>query len=73
MHGETVPLFQASESYFGLAALGTRPWQLLNQGQGKAPIVDTFLAEHEVERPILGKDIKMLIDRLVDADLMEIF
>jgi hypothetical protein len=72
MDGETVLLDLASESYFGLDAVGTRVWQLLNEGQGKFAIIDTLLDEYEVEREALERDISELLDRLSAAGLIEI-
>jgi hypothetical protein len=70
--GETVLLDLASESYFGLDAVGTRVWQLLNEGAGQDALVDTLLEEYEVERKVLEKDISELLGRLSEAGLIEI-
>ena len=40
--GETVLLDQASESYFGLDAVSTRAWQLLQTGASQAEVVDAL-------------------------------
>jgi hypothetical protein len=73
LDGETVLLELASDSYFGLDAVGTRVWQLLNDGQGQSAMVDTLLDEYEVERETLERDISELLDRLSGAGLIEIF
>jgi hypothetical protein len=73
LDGETVLLDLASESYFGLDEIGTRVWQLLNDGQGQSAMVDTLLDEYEVERETLERDISELLDRLSGAGLIEIF
>ena len=70
--GETVLLNLARESYFGLDAVGTRVWQLLNEGAGRDALVDTLLEEYEVERKVLEKDISELLGRLSEAGLIEI-
>jgi hypothetical protein len=70
--GETVLLDLASERYFGLDAVGTRVWQLLNEGAGQDALVDTLLEEYEVERKVLEKDISELLGRLSEAGLIEI-
>ena len=38
--GETVLLDLASENYFGLDAVGTRVWQLLNEGQDRSGLIE---------------------------------
>jgi hypothetical protein len=70
--GETVLLDLGSESFFGLDAVSTRVWQLLNEGAGREQVVDTLLAEYEVERQVLEKDVADLLDRLVEAGLISL-
>ena len=70
--GETVLLDLASENYFGLDAVGTRVWQLLNEGQDGSVLIDTLLVEYEVEREVLENDIVELLDRLNEAGLIKI-
>lgn len=70
--GETVLLDLASETYFGLDAVGTRVWQLLNEGADQGTVVDTLLDEYEVDREMLEKDITELLGRLSEAGLIEI-
>jgi hypothetical protein len=68
--GETVLLDLASESFFGLDEVSTRVWQLLQEGQGRAEVIETLLEEYEVEREVLEKDIDDLLGRLSDAGLI---
>lgn len=70
--GETVLLDLASESFFGLDPVSTRVWQLLNEGAGREQVVETLLAEYEVERPVLEKDIADLLHRLDEAGLISL-
>lgn len=70
--GETVLLDLASESYFGLDAVGTRVWQLLNEGHDESRIIDILLDEYEVEREVLEKDTAELLDRLNEAGLIQV-
>ena len=70
--GETVLLDLASENYFGLDTVGTRVWQLLNEGQARSDLIDILLDEYEVERAVLEKDIAELLDRLNEAGLIKI-
>ena len=69
--GETVLLDLASEQYFGLDEVGTRIWQLLNEGLGPGDMVDTLLDEYEVERERLEADVRELLGSLLDAGLIE--
>ena len=70
--GETVLLDLCSENYFGLDAVGTRVWQLLNEGRTGSDLIDTLQDEYEVEREVLEKDIFELLERLSDAGLIKI-
>lgn len=69
--GESVLLDLASESYFGLDAVGTRIWQLLQGGADESGLVDALLDEYEVEREVLERDVAELLDRLAEAGLIE--
>ena len=68
--GETVLLDLASESYFGLDAVGTRIWQLLQAGKAETEVVDTLLGEYAVEREVLEKDVTALLGKLEKAGLI---
>jgi len=70
--GETVLLDLHSESYFGLDKVGTRVWQLLNEGREVSCLVDILLDEYEVERAVLEQDVAELLDRLSEAGLIKI-
>ena len=70
--GETVLLDLESEQYFGLDAVGTRVWQLLGEGAGAETLVETLLAEYEVERETLAADVDRLLDELAEAGLIRL-
>ena len=72
LDGETVLLDLASESFFGLDEISTRVWQLLQGGAGQGEVVDALLAEYEVERDVLERDIADLLERLAEAGLIEL-
>jgi hypothetical protein len=69
--GETVLLDLESEQYFGLDAVGTRIWSLLKEGRAVREMVETLLAEYEVEREQLAGDVRELLAALLDAGLIE--
>ena len=72
LQDETVLLDLDSENYFGLDSVGTRIWQLLNEGMDETDMVDILLGEYEVEREVLEKDISELLIRLNEAGLIKI-
>lgn len=70
--GETVLLNFNNESYFGLDAVGTRFWQLLQDDSDLENIIAVMLDEYEVEAERLENDLVELIDRMLEAKLIEI-
>jgi len=68
--GEAVLLDLKSESYFGLDAVGTRIWQLVEQDGYLKSVHAALLAEYEVDSSRLEQDLKDLIVRLADAGLV---
>jgi hypothetical protein len=70
--GETVLLDLASESYFGLDAVGTRVWGLLESGASVSDLLDVLLDEYEVEREVLEKDVGELLEKLLEAGLIQL-
>jgi hypothetical protein len=44
VHGETVLLDLAGETYFGLNEVGTRIWQLLKQDHGFKDMLDVLIS-----------------------------
>ena len=70
--GETVLLDLASESYFGLDAVGTRVWGLLESGASVGHMLDVLLDEYEVERDVLEKDVGELLEKLLEAGLIKL-
>ncbi len=70
VNGETVLLDLASENYFGLDVIGTRVWGLLELGSSVGEMLDVLMAEYEVERDVLEKDVGALLDKLQESGLI---
>jgi hypothetical protein len=70
--GETVLLDLNSESYFGLDEVGTRIWQLLQEGKDLQEVVNTMLEEYEVSAEQLHADLDELLNKLDEAGLVSI-
>ena len=70
--GEMVLLDLASESYFGLDAVGARIWALLESGASVGETLDTLLQEYEVERTTLEADLAELLEKLAGAGLISL-
>lgn len=69
---ESVLLDLASEQYFGLDAVGTRVWQLL-EGDPDVQAAHAALAgEYDVDAAQLEADLLALLGQLADAGLIDI-
>ena len=72
VNGETVLLDLVSENYFGLDEIGTRIWGLLKSGSSIGETMDTLMDEYEVEREAMENDVGVLLEKLVEAGLIEL-
>jgi len=70
LSGESVLLDLKSEQYFGLDAVGTRIWQLIEQDGDLINVFEQLLDEYEVEAEQLERDIIELVDQLLEAGLV---
>jgi len=64
LEGEAVILDLASGTYFGLNEVGTRVWQMIDEGRDTAQIVDVVAAEYHADRTTIAQDVARLIDNL---------
>jgi hypothetical protein len=64
LDGEAVILDLATGTYFGLNEVGTRIWQLVDEGRDLPQIVDTVSAEYEADRETIAHDVRKLLDDL---------
>jgi hypothetical protein len=69
---ETVILDLASGTYFGLDPVGARIWQLLGEGRTLAEVCESMLAEYEVSRDEIERDVNELLAALVDKSLIKV-
>jgi len=68
--GESVLLNLSTSTYFGLDAVGTRLWHLITEQSSIASVIETLLAEYDVDEPRLQKDVEALIDQLLAKGLL---
>jgi len=69
---ETVILDLASGTYFGLDPVGARIWQLLCEGRTLAEVCESMLAEYEVPRDEIERDLTDLLAVLADKELIKL-
>ena len=68
--GESVLLNLSTGTYFGLDAVGTRLWHLIAEHGLTASVIETILAEYDVDALRLQKDVDALIDQLLAKGLL---
>jgi hypothetical protein len=71
LEGEIVLLNLATGVYFGLDAVGTRIWGLIDGRRSAADIVATLTSEYEVDGDTCGADLARFLDTLRDNELVE--
>ena len=69
---ESVFLNLATDSYFGLDAVGTDMWRALTTTGSVQEAYEALLAEYEVDPDKLRQDLQALIEKLVAHGLLEI-
>jgi Coenzyme PQQ synthesis protein D (PqqD) len=67
---EAILLYVPSGTYFGLNSTGILLWQAIQNKQSLLSIVDTILAEYEVERLQVIDDLQALLQNLLDNELV---
>lgn len=69
---ETVILDLANGTYYGLDPVGARIWQLMAEVQTLAQVCEAMLAEYEVTREDIERDVAALGQTLLDKNLVSI-
>ncbi len=73
LDGEAVLLDTDGGAYFGLNAVGTRVWELIGKaGTTDAALLDALLAEFDVARDVLAKDLADLLAGLQKRGLIKV-
>lgn len=67
---ETVILDLESGTYFGLDPVGARMWQLMGEGRSLGEVCDVVLAEYDVTRADLERDVLKLAGDLHEQKLI---
>jgi hypothetical protein len=69
---ETVILDLESGTYFGLDPVGSRFWQLIEEGQTFAQLCDTIAEEYDVTREQLEEGLGALARQLAERRLVAV-
>ncbi|MDY7092358.1 MAG: PqqD family protein [Acidobacteriota bacterium] len=72
LQGEAVLLDLDSQRYFGLDAVGTRIWQLLDQHGEPHAVLNALEEEFDADRKTLEHDLQQFLQRLTEAGLITV-
>ena len=70
--GETIILGLTQGRYYGLDAVGMRMWQLIQTPAAVSDVVRALVAEYEVEPDRCEADLLRLLQKMIDAGLVEV-
>jgi hypothetical protein len=70
IEGEIVLLDMASENYFGLDAIGSEIWALLQEGNSLQEVNDILLKNYDISPERLKHDLEVFVERLVENGLV---
>jgi len=68
--GEAVILNLTSGTYFGLNEVGTQIWHLLAEHGSTEKVIETILAEYEIDDARFRHDLDELLNALTDRGLI---
>ena len=68
--GETVMMDTSFEKYFGMRAVGTRIWQLLESDQTPQSLCDQLTQEYEVDTKQCMEDILPFLESLLKQEMI---
>jgi hypothetical protein len=70
LHDEIVLLNMSNQEYFGLDDVGAAMWKLLVEHGDLETVADRMVAEYDVDRNTVRKDLGILVERLLAAGLL---
>lgn len=72
LHGELVVLEPRRGVYFGLDAIGTRIWHLLQEPRPLTDVVVALVTEYEVDEAEAAADVLDLVRQLQEQGLVDV-
>lgn len=72
LDGESVLLDIAGGNYYGLNEVGSRIWDLMQDGHSFSSIVEILMGEYSVGEAVLLRDIRQFLTQLEDTGIISI-
>lgn len=69
---EMVLLDMNSENYFGLDAVGTDIWQVMQKQENLEKVLEVLIEQYDVEEKILKKDLLLFVQQLEESGLIKV-
>ena len=70
LQGETIILDPDASKYFSLSGVGTRVWELLQEGTTAGSLVQTITAEYDVDPATCARDVERVLRELRQEGLL---
>ena len=70
--GETVMMDSRFEKYFGMQAIGTRIWQLLEEETNLEAVCTQLTAEFDVDMQRCMEDAQPFVEELFEQDMVQL-
>lgn len=72
IEGQTALLSITNGAYYGMDKIGSRVWALIEQPRAISTVVDQLVKEFAVERPTCEQHVLAFLQKLADADLLQV-
>ena len=72
LDGETILLSSTTNLYYGLDPVGSRIWELIQEPRRISAICSQLALDFDVDPAACERDIRELIGKLADADLVQL-
>ena len=70
--GEAVILNLETGKYYGLNPIGTRIWDMVQEPRALSEILNTLLAEYDVDKEQCEQDLMLLLEQLSEHKLIKV-
>src|ERR1700674_3324078 len=72
VEGEIVMMSIERGSYFGLDDIGSDIWKRIEQPCTFAPLIDVLAAAYDADRAAIAADVRALLDRMAEQDVVRL-
>jgi len=70
--GEVVMMSIEQGHYFGLDDIGSDIWKRLDQPRAFSDLIDGLVADYDADREIIAADVRILLERMAEQDVVRL-